>query len=88
MKIFNVDDEHEQIVLSVLDAISRCPEGEKIDAFVFGITYSDGTYGTGFSNASPTDISNIAGYLQLDANLRYMLMNRDKYELEEEGEQT
>ena len=84
MKVFQVDDEHEGIILAVLDSISRCPAGEAVDAFAFGMVYTDGQYSTGWAKASPKDLSNISGYIMLDANMRYMKINRAEFEKEDE----
>ena len=85
MKVFQVEDAHTGIVESVLDAISRCPDGAIVDSFAFGMVYSDRQYTTGYVDANPRDLSDIAGYIMLDANLRYMIMCKDKYE-EDEGD--
>jgi hypothetical protein len=84
MKVFQVEDEHSQIIEAVLDGISRCPEDSEIDCFVFGIVYEDQRYSTGYYNASPADISKVAGYLQLDASLRYVKLNKEELEKDED----
>jgi hypothetical protein len=87
MKIFQVEDEHEGMILAVLDGISRCPAGEKVDAFAFGVTYTDGQYSTGWAGANPKDLSNISGYIMLEASMRYIKMNRAEFEDESEVEE-
>jgi hypothetical protein len=84
VKIFQVQDEDVSVVECVLNSLSRKPEGTELDCFVFSVVYEDGKYGVGYYQASPADMAKIAGYIQLDANLRYVKMNKE--ELDEEDE--
>ena len=88
MKVFQVADKHSKIIEAVLDSISRAPEGEDVDCFVFGMVYKDGRYTTGDVNASPYNMAMVAGYIQLDANLRYVKLNKEwiDNEVDSEGE--
>jgi len=77
MKVFQVEDKHSEIIEAVLDSISRAPNGENVDCFVFGMVYKDGKYSTGYVNASPCNMSMVAGYIQLEASLRYVKLNKE-----------
>ena len=84
MKMFQVEDKNAEIIECVLQSISMCPQDKEIDCFCFGMVFEDQTYSTGFTNASPSDIAKVAGYLQLDAALRYVALNKDKINEDDE----
>jgi hypothetical protein len=70
-----------------LVAISRCPPDAKVDSFVYCMTYTDQKYGVGYWNANPANMITAAGYISMDATMRYMKINRAEFEADDEDEE-
>jgi hypothetical protein len=82
MKIFQVKDEQVEIIEHVLDSLSRHDSG--IDNLVYCVVFKNQMYNVGYWNANPANLITAAGYISMDANMRYMKMNREEFEREDE----
>ena len=83
MKLFQVDDENVELVERLLSTISR---KEGVDSFVYCVVFKDDKYGVGYWNASPANMITASGYISMDANMRYMKINRAEFEKHDEEE--
>lgn len=84
MKIFQVEEEDVAIIECVLNSLSIKPTNTSVECFVFSVVYEDQKYGVGYYQASPADMAKVAGYIQLDANLRHVKLNKEELESEDE----
>jgi len=87
MKVFQVEDVHAEIVEYVLSTLSRRNAEIKLDNIVFCIVYEDQRYHVGYYNASPANMITASGYISMDANMRYMKVNREEFENDDEHDE-
>ena len=86
MKIFQVEDIHAEVIEHILWSLSNRDTETKIDNIVYCVEYEDQKYHVGYWNASPPNMVMAAGYITMDANMRYMKINRAEFEAEDEDE--
>jgi hypothetical protein len=83
VKIFQIDDDKVELMEGFLRTISR---KEEVDSLVYCVVFDDQKYGVGYWNANPANMITASGYIAMDANMRYMKINRAEFEEDDEEE--